>query len=151
MRHKSFYVLMCLSILFILAIRGCYEGKYIINGRTVDNALVAWHVSKFVFHMISAGILLMVAMLSMKIFSRDQEDGSVVMFLSRSVFRWEYVIGRIAGTWALCTVFMFLLHLVILIIMRTETGTIFYEYMVASLVCSINLLFVIVCVCFLSL
>jgi len=151
MRHKSFYVLLGLSILFVLAIRGCYDGSYTINGKMVANAAVAWQVSRIVFHLIAAGMFLMVSMLSMKIFSRDQEDGSVVLFLSRSVFRWQYVLGRVAGTWALCFVFMFILHLTIFLTVWAKTGTIISGYLTASLVCSINLLFVIACTCFLSL
>jgi len=151
MRHKSFYVLLGLSILFILSIRGCYDGGYTVNGKMVDNATVAWHVSKIVFHLIAAGMFLMVSMLSMKIFSRDHKDGSVVLFLSRSVFRWQYVLGRVTGTWALCLVFMFILHLTIFLTVWAKTGTFISGYLTASLVCSINLLFVIACVCFLSL
>jgi ABC-type transport system involved in multi-copper enzyme maturation permease subunit len=151
MRHKSFYVLLGLSILFVLTIRGCYDSRYTINGKMVDNATVAWQVSKIVFHLIAAGMFLMVSMLSMKIFSRDHEDGSVVLFLSRSVFRWQYVLGRVAGIWALCFVFMFILHLTIFLTVWAKTGTIISGYLTASLVCSINLLFVIACTCFLSL
>ncbi|MBU0993054.1 MAG: ABC transporter permease subunit [Proteobacteria bacterium] len=151
MRHKSFYILLGFSVLFIMMIRGCYDGGYSVNGETVDNATVAWHVSKIVFHLITIGMVLMVSMLSMKIFSRDHEDGSIVLFLSRSVFRWQYVLGRVTGTWVLCLVFMFILHLTIFLITWAKTGTIISGYLTASLVCSVNLLFVIACVCLLSL
>lgn len=151
MRHKNFYVLLGLSILFVLTIRGCYDGGYTVNGKMVDNATVAWHVSKIVFHLISSGMFLMVSMLSMKIFSRDREDGSVVLFLCRPVFRWQYVLGRVTGTWALGLVFMLILHLTIFLTVWAKTGTIISGYLTASLACSINLLFVIACVCFLSL
>jgi len=96
-------------------------------------------------------MLLMACMLSMKIFSRDHADGSAVLFLSRSVSRRQYVLGRITGTWALCLVFMFILHLTIFLTVWVKTGTVIPGYLTASLVCSINLLFVIACVCFLSL
>jgi len=151
MRHKSFYVLLGLAILFVLAIRGCYSGRYIVNGEVVDSDAVAWQVSRIVFQLIAAGMFLMVSMLSMKIFTRDLEDGSLVLFLSRPVFRWQYVLGRVAGTWALCSVFMFILHLTILLTVWAKTGAFISEYLIASLVCSINLLFVIACTYFLSL
>lgn len=151
MRHKSFYVLLALSILFILTLRGCYDDGYTVNGKMVDSATVAWHVSKIAFHLIAAGMFLMVSMLSMKIFSRDREDGSTVLFLARSVFRWQYILGRVTGTWALCLVFMFILHLTIFLTVWAKSGTVISGYLTASLVCSINLLFVIACVCFLSL
>ena len=151
MRHKSVYVLLGFSILFIMMIRGCYDGEYMVNGRMVDKSLVAWHVSKIGFHLITVGMLLMACMLSMKIFSRDHEDGSAVLFLSRSVFRWQYVLGRITGTWVLCLLFMFTLHATLFLTVWTKTGTIISGYLIASMVCSISLLFVIVSVTFLSL
>jgi len=151
MRHKSFYVLLGFSILFVLMIRGCYSGQYVVNGEPLDNITIAWHVSKIVFQVIASGMFLMVILLSMKIFSRDHEDGSLVLFLSRPVFRQQYIFGRIAGTWFLCLVFMFILHATIFLTVWVKTGVAIPGYITASLVCSINLLFIAVSVCFLSL
>ena len=151
MKHKSFYFLLVISILFILMMRGCYQGEYIVNGKQINNVTLAFYVSKIVFQIIAVGMFFMVSIFSMKIFSRDQTDGSMILFLSRPVFRWQYVLGRIAGTWALFLVFMFLLHLTIFMTVWVKTGEPISGYLTASLVCSINLLFVIVCVCLLSL
>ena len=151
LRYKSFYVLLGLSILFVLMIRGCYSGHYIVNGRPLNNVTVAWQVSKIAFQVIASGMFLIVILLSMKIFSRDHEDGSQVLFLSRPVFRWQYLLGRITGTWLLCLIFMFILHATIFLIAWLKTGAIIPGYLFASLVCSINLLFIAVSVCFLSL
>jgi ABC-type transport system involved in multi-copper enzyme maturation permease subunit len=151
MRHKSFYVLLGLCLLFVLMIRGCYSGQYVVNGRQLDNITVAWHVSKIVFQVIASGMFLIVILLSMKIFSKDHEDGSLVLFLSRPVFRQQYILGRIAGTWFLCLVFMFILHATIFLTVWVKTGATITGYLTASLVCSINLLFISVSVCFLSL
>ncbi|MFA9498775.1 MAG: hypothetical protein ACERKP_09500, partial [Deltaproteobacteria bacterium] len=65
MRHKSFYVLLGLSILFVLMIRGCYSGQYAVNGKQLNNITVAWHVSKIVFQVIASGMFLIVILLSM--------------------------------------------------------------------------------------
>jgi len=151
MRHKSFYVLLVLSVLFVLMMRECYNGQYVINGKQLNNITVAWHVSKIVFQAITSGMFLFVILLSMKIISRDHEDGSLVLFLSRPVFRWQYLLGRIAGTWVLCLVFMFILHATIFLTVWVKTGAIIPGYLTASLVCSINLLFIAVSVCLLSL
>ena len=147
-RHKSFYVLLGLSILFVLMIRGCYTGQYVINGKQLDNLTVAWHVSKIVFQVTASGMFLIVILLSMKIFSKDQEDGSQVLFLSRPVSRRQYIFGRIAGTWLLCLVFMLILHTTIFLTVWIKTGTPIHGYLTASLVCSINLLFIAVLVSF---
>ena len=50
-----------------------------------------------------------------------------------------------------CLGFMLLLHLTVLVTAWAETGTLISGYLTASLVCSINLLFVAACVCCLSL
>ena len=151
MRQKSFYLVLAIAIVFVLLTRGCYQGDYSVNGRQVDNVSVAWYASLIVFHVISAGMLLMASMLSMGIFSRDRDDGSMVMFLSHSVDRWQYVLGRILGTWVLLTAFMFILHLAIFLIALANTGGVITGYLTASLLCSVNLLYAIVLTCFLSL
>ncbi len=151
MRQKSFYVLLAMAVIFIMLIRGCYQGNYSVNGQTIESVSVAWHASLLVFHFIAAAMFLMTSMLSMNIFSRDREDGSMVMFLSHSVDRWQYVLGRIAGIWILSTAFMFILHLTIFLIVLANTGGMFTGYLIASLLCSVNLLFAIVLTCFLSL
>ena len=116
MRQKSFYVLLAIAIVFVLLLRNCYHGSYIVNGRSVDQVSLAFHASLIAFHMIAAGMFLMTTMLSMSIFSRDRDDGSMVMFLSRAVDRWQYMLGRIIGTWVLSTLFMFILHLNMILI-----------------------------------
>jgi ABC-type transport system involved in multi-copper enzyme maturation permease subunit len=151
MRHKSFYVLLGLCLLFVLMIRGCYSGQYVVNGKALNNITVVWYISKIVFQVIASGMFLIVILLSMKIFSRDHDDGSLVLFLSRPVFRQQYILGRIAGTWFLCLVFMFILHAAIFLTVWVNTGVAIPGYLTASLVCSINLLFIAVSVCFLSL
>jgi ABC-type transport system involved in multi-copper enzyme maturation permease subunit len=151
MRQKSFYLFLAMAVVFILLIRGCYQGNYSVNGRQVESVSVAWHVSLLVFHFIAASMLLMASMLSMGMFSRDRDDGTMVIFLSRSVDRWQYVLGRIAGIWILTTTIMFILHLTIFLIVLANTGGMITGYLTASLLCSFNLLFAIVLTCFLSL
>lgn len=151
MRQKSFYVLLGVALLFVLLLRSCYHGSYTVNGKPVDPASVAFHASLIAFHLVAAGMLLMTTMLAMGIFSRDRNDGSLVLFLSRPVERWQYVLGRVAGTWILATLFMFILHLAIALIGLANTGTLMGGYLIASLLCSVNLLFAIVLTCTLSL
>jgi ABC-type transport system involved in multi-copper enzyme maturation permease subunit len=151
MRNRSFYVLLGISLLFVVMIRGCYGGHYVINGQQVDSAIIARQVSRIVFQVIVVWMFVMVAMVSMKIFSRDRDDGGAVLFLSRPVRRWHYVLGRVAGTWLLTTAFMFVLHLAIFVTVWSKTGEMIPGYLAASLICSVNLLFVIACVALLSL
>ena len=151
LRHKSFYVILALSIGFIFMLRGCYSADYVINGRQVDRVASAWLFSRVIFQVIVMGMLLLTSMISMKIFSRDQNDGTVQMFFSRPVNRWEYVMGRILGTWIFSSGFMLVLHLTILCIVFLNTRQLISGYLSASIVCCVNLLFVVSAVCLFSL
>lgn len=150
-RVKSFYILLAIAIFFILFIRGCYEGSYNMNGQEIDNLKIAWNVSKIAFHVIAVFVYLLAAMLSMRIFKRDREDGSMAMFLARPITRWNYVVSRMFGVWVVSSLFLFVLHFTILCIAWAKTGGFIPGYMTASLICSANVLFVVVSVCLLSL
>jgi ABC-type transport system involved in multi-copper enzyme maturation permease subunit len=150
MRQKSFLLLLALCVLFLFLIRGCYGGNYMVNGQQVDALTVAWQTSRIAFHIIASGAMLIAVMLSMRLFSRDREDGSLVLFLARPVHRFEYLLGRIGGVWTLSFLFMFILHLTIFIIAFINTHAIIPGYLTASVVCALNLLFMAALVCLLG-
>jgi len=148
MRSKSFYLLLAMSVGLLFLMRGCYSADYVINGQQIEGI---GYASRVIFQAIVMGMLLMVSLVSMRIFTRDQTDGSVQMFLSRPVHRWEYVLGRILGTWILSSGFMFLLHLALFSIVWSHTGQMNSGYLLASIICSANLLFMASAVCLFSL
>jgi len=148
MRSKSFYLLLTISVCLLFLMRGCYSANYVVNGQQIEGI---GYATRVIFQAIVMGMLLMVSMISMRIFTRDQNDGSVQMFLSRPVQRWEYVLGRIMGTWILTSGFMFVLHLTLFSIVWSHTGDINLGYIEASIVCSVNLLFMTATVCLFSL
>jgi len=59
--------------------------------------------------------------------------------------------GKITGLWILTVLFMFILHGIVFVIMSINLKIFMPEYLMASLLCSFNLLFVIVAVLLLSL
>ena len=71
--------------------------------------------------------------------------------LSKPIARWQYVMGKIIGLWALSVLFMFILHSIVFLITSINLKVVMPEYLVASLLCSINLLFVVIAVLLLSL
>lgn len=150
LRRKSLYLLLAAALFLILAMRGCYDADFTVNNRKIDPLTLAWHASIAIFHIISLGMNLMAILLAMRIFTKDNEDGTAVLYLSRPVSRLQYVLGRMIGTWLLCTCFMFILHLTVFIIALGKTGGIIPGYLTASLVCSTNLLFIIILACLLT-
>lgn len=150
-RQKSFYVLLGVGVGFVLLLRSCYSGNYSFNGKTVDAVTVAWNASIIAFHVVAAGALLIAAMLSMGLFSRDREDGTLHYMLSKPVARSAYALGRVLGVWLVSFCFMFVLHLAIFVITLISAGGTMPGYLVASCLCSINVLFAVLLVCSLSL
>ncbi|MBN1471121.1 MAG: ABC transporter permease subunit [Syntrophaceae bacterium] len=151
MRQKSFIVMFVICALFILMVRGCYQGGYMVNGQEVEAGKVVVMVSKLIFHVIAIGVMLLAGLMAMRVFRRDRDDGTQSCVLSKPITRLQYVAGKILGLWILVTVFMFVLHGIVFLITSLKLNVIMPEYLLASLLCSINLLFVVVTVFLLSL
>jgi len=150
-RQKSFVIMFVICAIFIFLIRSCYQGNYMVNGQVLDAGTIIRVVSKVTFHVIAAGVMLVTALLSMRIFRRDRDDGMQSCILSKPIARWQYVAGKILGLWALSIIFMFILHSIVFIITSINLKVVMPEYLLASLLCSFNLLFVVVAVLLLSL
>jgi ABC-type transport system involved in multi-copper enzyme maturation permease subunit len=149
--HKSFYVVLTISVLFVLLLKGCYKQDFTVNGQHIDATTVAWHASIITFHLIAAGALLIAALLSLGTIKRDQNDGGMMYVLSRPISRRTYLLAKLTGQWIVSFVFMFILHSTIVLIAFLNTGGTIPAYLTASLVCSLNVLFMVVVVSLFSL
>jgi ABC-type transport system involved in multi-copper enzyme maturation permease subunit len=150
-RQKSFVIMFVICAIFVFLIRSCYQGNYTVNGQLLDAGTVVRAVSKVTFHIIGAGVMLIAALLSMRVFRRDRDDGMQSCILSKPIARWQYVMGKIIGLWALSVLFMFILHSIVFLITSINLKVVMPEYLIASLLCSFNLLFVVIAVLLLSL
>jgi len=151
LRQKSFIIMFVICVLAILLVRGCYQGNFMVNGQTLDANTFIRVVSKIIFHMIAAGAMLLAALLSMRVFKRDRDEGMQSCILSKPITRWQYLAGKIFGLWVLSIIFMFILHSTMFIIASISLKVFIPEYLIASLICSFNLLFVVVAVFLFSL
>jgi|AMWB02.1.fsa_nt_gi ABC-type transport system involved in multi-copper enzyme maturation permease subunit len=150
-RQKSFVIMFVICAIGIFLVRGCYQGDYMVNGEYLDAGTVVSAVSKVTFHIIGAGVMIIAALLSMRIFRRDRDEGMQSCILSKAIARWQYVMGKIIGLWVISVLFMFILHGIVFLITSINMNAFMPEYLVASLLCSINLLFVVIAVFLLSL
>ncbi len=151
MHRKSFYALLGIGIILLLMFKGCYGGTYVVQGQEVDPVTVAWHVSSVAFHIVAGAGLLTALLLSMTILPRDLRDGTAVSVLARPVKREWYVMGRLAGVWVVSTTLMLVLHIVVMLIAALNVGGTIPGFIGASLLCSLNLLFVVFAIGALSL
>lgn len=149
-RQKSMIVIFVLSAFFVLLLRGCYKGEYVVDGQSLGSAAIAWTVSKVAFHVIAAGAMFMAALLTMRVFKRDRDEGTLSCILSRPIHRRQYVAGKILALWVLSMTFMFVLHGIVFFITALSMKTLAPAYLVASLISSLNLLFVVLVVFLLS-
>jgi len=150
-RQRSFVIMFAVCAICVFLIRGCYHGNYMVNGQYLDAGTVVRALSKVTFHIIGAGVMVIAALLSMRIFRRDRDEGMLSCVLSKPVARWQYVAGKIIGLWVLSVLFMFILHGIVFLITSISLKVFMPEYLAASLLCSINLLFVVIAVLLLSL
>ena len=150
-RQKSFIVMFVICALFILLVRGCSQGGFMVNGQALDADAIIRVVLKAIFHIIAVGAMFLAALLSMRVFKRDRDEGMQSCVLSKPITRWQYVAGKILGLWVLSVVFMFILHSIVFIIASINLKVVAPEYLMASLLCSFNLLFVIIVVLLFSL
>jgi len=151
LHQKSFFILTGICVGFVLLLRGCYKGNYVVNGQAVSGLTVAWHASVIAFHVVSAGVLLIAAVLSMGVLRRDAEDGTLAYMLTGPIQRSAYVLGRATGLWIVSFSFMFVLHLTIFILTWVMAGGTMPGYLTASVVCSVNVLFMVLFTCLISL
>jgi ABC-type transport system involved in multi-copper enzyme maturation permease subunit len=150
-RQKSMIVMFMISALFVFLLRECYQGDYMVNGQALSADAIAWTLSKVIFHVIAAGAMFIAALLTMRVFKRDREEGMLSCIMAKPIDRWQYVAGKILGLWALSVLFMFILHGIVFFIASLSMKTLVPAYLAASLLCSINLLFVVLTVFLLSL
>jgi ABC-type transport system involved in multi-copper enzyme maturation permease subunit len=150
-RQKSFMVMFVMCAIFIFLVRGCYHGDYMVNGQELEAGKIVIIVSKITFHVIAFGVMFLAALLSMRVFRRDRDDGTQSSILSKPINRWQYVAGKILGLWVLLIIFMFILHGIVFVITSINLKIVMPEYLIASLLCFFNLLFVVIAVLLLSL
>lgn len=150
-KQKSFMVIFIICGFFVLGIKNCYQGNYTINNQQVDSGIIALGASKVMFNVVSTLTMMIAALFSMRILKRERGDGTQSAILSKPVSRNEYIMGKAAGLWIVTFLFMFALHAIIFTIGFIKTGEAMPGYLFASLLCSIDILFVVCFVMLLSL
>ncbi|NVN98647.1 MAG: ABC transporter permease subunit [Geobacteraceae bacterium] len=151
MQQRSFVVMFVICAICVFLLRGCFQGNYMVNGQSLDPGTIVRTLSKATFHVIATCVMVIAALFSMRIFRRDRSEGMQSAVLSKPIARWQYVMGKILGLWILSTLFMFILHGIVFLITSINLMVFMPGYLVASLVCSLNLLFVVNAVLLLSL
>ncbi len=149
--QRSFIVMFFICVTFVFLMRGCYHGNYMVNGQELDAGTVVGTVSRATFHVIAVAVMLLTALFSMRVFRRDRDEGMQSSILSKPITRRQYVIGKVLGLWVLSASFMFILHAIIFLTASITLKVVMPGYLIASLICSFNLLFVVIAVLLFSL
>ena len=147
-RQRSVVIFFVACAAFMLLIRGCYQGSYVVNGEALDTATL---VSQATFHVVAAGVMMIAALMAMRIFKRERDDGTQAYLLSRPIARWHYLAGKVAGLWLGSAASMLVLHGILCLMTFLNAHAVVPGYLTASLLCSVNLLLVVLAVMTLSL
>jgi ABC-type transport system involved in multi-copper enzyme maturation permease subunit len=147
-RQRSVVIFFAACAAFMFVMRGCYQASYVVNGQALDAATIVSHAT---FHVVAAGVMMLAALMAMRIFKRERDDGTQAYLLSRPIARWHYLAGKIAGLWLGSTASMLALHGVLCLMAFLNAHVVSPGYLTASLLCSVNLLLVVLAVMALSL
>ncbi len=150
-RQRSLIVIFIMCALGVFSLRGCYRGQYMVDGQALAAEAIARQVSNIAFHLIAAGAMFITALITMRAFRSDRASGMQSSILSKAIDRRQYVAGKVLGFWSLSFIFMFTLHTLVCLLASIKMQTFLPVYLVASLLCSVNLLFVILAVLLASL
>jgi ABC-type transport system involved in multi-copper enzyme maturation permease subunit len=147
-RQRSVVIFFAACAAFMFVMRGCYQGSYVVNGEALDAATI---VSQATFHVVAAGVMMLAALMAMRIFKRERDDGTQAYLLSRPIARRHYLAGKVAGLWLGSAASMLALHGVLCLMAFLNAHVVIPGYLTASLLCSVNLLLVVLAVMALSL
>jgi ABC-type transport system involved in multi-copper enzyme maturation permease subunit len=147
-RQRSVVIFFAACAAFMFVMRGCYQASYVVNGEALDAATIVSHAT---FHVVAAGVMMLAALMAMRIFKRERDDGTQAYLLSRPIARWHYLAGKIAGLWLGSAASMLALHGVLCLMTFLNAHVVSPGYLTASLLCSVNLLLVALAVMALSL
>lgn len=150
-RQKSFIVMFIICGLIVFLFRGCFQGSYVVNGRMLESMIIVRAVAQLFFQVIAAGTMFLAALISMRVMKRDSEYGTQSYVLSKPISRWQYIVGKVSGLWLLAILFMFMLHGILLLTANINLRLFVTEFLIGSLLCVFNLLFVIVATLLLTL
>lgn len=143
LHHKSFYLLLCIALFFVITLRGCFNNDVVVNGAHLDGATIGWNASMVAFQIIASMGIIIGILLSMRVLRRDLESGSTVAVLAKPIRRAEYLAGKIIGVWILSYGMTFLLHFAVYLLMILKTGGRIPFFLPASLLLSLNILLMI--------
>src|ERR1035437_10004625 len=74
-RHKSFVIMFVICAICVFLISVCNQGNNMVNGQNLDVGSIVRALSKVAFHIIGAGVMVIAALLSMRIFRSDRNEG----------------------------------------------------------------------------
>jgi len=150
-RQKSFIVMLLIGAAFVFFTRSCYQGNYMVNGQTLGAGTVSVSIAKMSFHTIAFGMMFLAALLAMRAFRYDRDHGMQACIMAKPITRVQYVAGKALGLWTLALTCMFILHAIVFFIMALRVKMFMPAFFTASLLCSLNLIFVVMSVLVLSL
>lgn len=150
-RQKSFIVMVLVGCAFVFFTRSCYHGDYLVNGRMMGPGAMAGIFAKMSFHSIAFAMMVLAALLAMRAFRYDRDHGMQACIMAKPITRAQYVLGKILGIWTLALACMFVLHGTVFCLMALRGKVFMPVFLASSVLCSLNLLAVIVGVLLLSL
>lgn len=123
-RYRVIYFIFIMAVLFILVGKGCNPGTVKGNDLFFDQQTRQKMAMGVAFHGIVFWTMMLCGLVSAGALSRELEDGTAVMSLSRPVHRSSFIAGKLLSILMLSTLNLFLLGGIFFVLFYIEVGMI---------------------------
>lgn len=151
LRQRVVYGIFIMAILFILLGKGCNPGKIRGNDLLLDKEAKQSLIVNVAFHGLVLWSIMLSGLLSASVLSKEFEDGTALMTLSRPLSRGSFVAGKILSCFTVSVLNLFLLWCIFIILVDIEIGIQAYRMLTGLIFVVISLAMYTLMNCFLSL
>jgi ABC-type transport system involved in multi-copper enzyme maturation permease subunit len=141
-RNKVLYFIFVIALLFIVLGKGCNPGRLTGAGLLITAESTQKVAMTMAFHFIVFWSMTLCGLLSTGALSRELENGTLIMVLSRPVKRSVLIAGKLLSTLSIALFNLFVLGGIFFLLFYTEVGILNFRIFISFALMTFNLLMV---------
>lgn len=127
LRYRIVYFIFAGAVLFILIGKGCDPGTVRGKGVFFDETALRSAAMAVAFHGIAFWSLVLCSLLASQVLTREQDEGTAALTLSRPLARSVFLAGRGIGVVLIAALNLFLLGTIFMVLYYLESGWVNYR------------------------
>lgn len=142
LRNRIFYVLIALSLLFIVLGRGCNPGRITNAGLLISPSTRQQIAMSFIFHGVVFWSLSLCSLLASSALPKELEQKTIIMVLCRPVRRASFLAGKLLGVLIIASFNLFLMGSIFISLFYYDAGYFNIKIYAGLLLMVLNMLFI---------